>query len=69
MVVAHEGQEDVVDDLDQGLVGHGRPSCSRPRTGLAQMDAGCGAGACSTWGAAAVPPWLARYSAIVRSRP
>ena len=46
-----------------------RPICSRPRTGLAQMDAGCGAGACSTRGAAAVSSWLARYSAIVRSRP
>jgi len=40
-----------------------------PRTGLSQMDAGCGAGACSTCGATAVSSWLARYSAIVRSRP
>jgi hypothetical protein len=44
-----------------------RPICSRPQQ--AQMDAGCGAGACSTRGAAAVSSWLARYSAIVRSRP
>jgi hypothetical protein len=36
---------------------------------LAQMDAGSGAGARSTWDAAAASPWLARYSAIVRSRP
>jgi acetyl-CoA acetyltransferase len=40
-----------------------------PLTLLAQMDAGCGAGACSTCGATTVSSWLARYSAIVRSRP
>ena len=56
-------------DRESCATREGLPGTKAAGCRCAQIDAGSGAGACSTCGAAAAPSWLARYSAIVRSRP